>query len=184
MKSCIIVLSGLPGSGKSEAASYLAKQQIPVIRMGKVTDKLLRNEKSIGETKEREVRENLRQKFGQDIYAKLIIPEIKSKFIKNNIIVVDGLRNLEESQCFQDHFPCIKTIYIQVNKRIRYKRLKERPVRSLTEKQAAQRDNAELYSLGLINIKQNADYIIDNNGSIDSLQMQMDKILYLLGISL
>lgn len=177
MKSCVLILSGLPGSGKSEAAEYFSKKNFPVIRMGTLTDNLLQKGKHQGERQEKAIRENVRKQFGNDIYAKWAIEELNQLNKENNIIVVDGLRNTAELEYFNNHLPSIKLVYIETRQEIRYARLANRTIRPLTENEAQRRDVAELYILGLNEVKQRADYTIVNDQSIEKLHIQLEKII-------
>lgn len=174
MRSCVLVLSGLPGSGKSEAAKYFTKKNFPVIRMGTLTETLL--QKTKGEKKEREIRENLRKRFGNDVYAQWAVEQMKGRN-KDNIVIIDGLRSNQELEYFNSHLPCVKLIYIEAGEEIRYDRLVNRKMRPLTKNEAQRRDRAELYTLGLNDVKQKADYILVNDRSLEKLYMQLEKII-------
>ena len=66
----LLAFVGMPGSGKSEATSYFAKKNIPYVRFGDVTeDELLARNLSVNAQNEQHIREDLRKKFGMDVYA-------------------------------------------------------------------------------------------------------------------
>lgn len=95
--SRILVLTGLPGSGKSVASEIAVIMGIPVITMGDViraeTAKrgLEPNGDNIGE-----VAVDLRKEFGDDIVLRRLWPEIRNAINKHPLIIIDGMRSTPE----------------------------------------------------------------------------------------
>lgn len=176
----IIAFAGMPFSGKSEAVKIAKEQNIPVIRMGDMvweeTKKqgLELNDKNVGT-----IANNLRKEKGMDIWAKKTIQKIKK--IKNtNILVIDGVRNLEEVETFKrklgDDFLLVA---IQVSDELRHKRAmsrnREDDSKDLTK--IKERDNREI-SWGLNTVIASADIVISNNETIDKFIPKIKKLLY------
>ncbi len=107
----------MPGSGKSEAVSYIAQKGIPVVRFGDLTDQTLK-EKGLSVTPENEqtVRELLRKEGGMAIYAIKAQPRIEGLFRNNAIVAIDGLYSWEEYLYLKKIFPQIILIYIAADR--------------------------------------------------------------------
>ena len=168
----------MAGAGKSEACRYLAAKGFPVLRFGDETDRGLRLQGlSLKEENERKYRENLRQELGMAAYAIKIEPRINEALKNQQSIILDGLYSWEEYVYLQPKFPGLKLIVIYARPQVRYRRLAVRAVRQLTPRQARARDIAEIevsHKAGPIAI---ADYLVDNNGSLDQLHYQLDHLL-------
>lgn len=178
MKKLVLILVGLPGSGKTMASSFLKTKKIPIVRMGDVTDEALKRE-NLPKTPENErmVREALRRDKGEDIYAKKIAPQILSLLKTNSLVVVDGMRNKEEYKFFKKSLPEIKIVFIESSEKIRHQRLTGRKERSLTEEQAKKRDMSELSRLGLYTFRRSADYIIQNESTKLEFYKKLNEVL-------
>jgi len=110
-------------------------------------------------------------------YAIKIEPRINEALKNQQSIILDGLYSWEEYVYLQPKFPGLKLIVIYARPQVRYRRLAVRAVRQLTPRQARARDIAEIevsHKAGPIAI---ADYLVDNNGSLDQLHYQLDHLL-------
>jgi dephospho-CoA kinase len=174
----IIAFTGMPFSGKSEAVKIAKEQKIPVIRMGDMVweetkkQNLELNDKNVGT-----IANNMRKKYGMDIWAKKTIEKIKQ--IKNtNILVIDGVRNLEEVETLKkklgDDFLLVA---IQVSDKLRYKRAMNRNRKDDSKDLAKikERDNREI-SWGLDTVIASADMIISNEGSLEELHNKIKQV--------
>ena len=100
IQKCAIALVGMPGSGKSIMASILQDLGVPTINMGDVIREevikkgLQPNPKEIGK-----IMLSMREDFGMDVVAKRCIPKIRQ--ISEKVIVIDGIRNIEEVNFFK-----------------------------------------------------------------------------------
>ena len=97
----LIILVGMPGSGKTTAASYFRRSGVSVFRMGELTEKILKEEKRpLNENEEKELREKIRRIYGEDIYAKDVWKRITGMKRKTDIVVIDGMRTYSEYKYF------------------------------------------------------------------------------------
>jgi dephospho-CoA kinase len=174
----IIAFTGMPFSGKSEAVKIAKEQNIPVIRMGDMVweetkkQNLELNDKNVGT-----IANNMRKRYGMDIWAKKTIVKIKK--IKNtNILVIDGVRNLEEVETFKRKLGNdFLLIAIQVSDKLRYKRAMSRDRKDDSKDLAKikERDNREI-SWGLNTVIASADMIISNEGSLEELHNKIKQV--------
>tara|TARA_B100002052_G_C15882847_1_gene600207 strand:- start:691 stop:1308 length:618 start_codon:yes stop_codon:yes gene_type:complete len=95
--SKVLVLTGLPGSGKSVASEIAKSMNIPIIIMGNVIRRetaergLEPNSRNIGM-----VAMDLRKKFGDDVVLQRIWPIISEELEHNNLVLIDGMRSIAE----------------------------------------------------------------------------------------
>ncbi len=163
----------MPGAGKTTAIEMMMKYGASCVCMGDV----IRHE---AETRSlRKNRENLsrlmfelREKEGPMIVAKRCIEKIKAA--ESNLVIVDGLRGLEEVEYFQQFFPNFQVILVHAKARIRFQRLLKRG-RSDDPKDWQtfhQRDLNEL-SIGMGKVIALSDHILLNNGTLEELEQQI-----------
>jgi len=176
----IIAFVGLTGSGKSTAVDYLTEKGYPKVYYGGVIlDELKRRGLEATQENEQPVREELREKEGNDFIAKRIIAQIRDLIdAGQHRIVADGLYTWTEYKTLKHEFPGELTVVASVApKHLRKQRMANRPVRPLTSEQVDQRDWAEIENIekgGPIAI---ADYYIMNNKDLEHFQDQIDEIL-------
>ncbi len=178
MKTTVLILTGLPGCGKTTASDFFRKNKIPVFRMGDLTDQyLIRSGLPQTSDNEKKIRNDLRKLFGEDIYARETLELIGKNKVSKKIIVIEGMKSESELEYFKRKLREIYIIYIKSRKEIRYKRLSERKIRPFTKTQAALRDKEEIISYSLENLIKKADFIVDNNLKIKDLNYTLNSIL-------
>jgi dephospho-CoA kinase len=181
MQSVVLALVGFPGSGKTTVAEYFQMHGFFKVRMGDVTDNLLKEKNlSFSELSEKSMREEIREKFGNDIYAVLVLPGILSQFKNKKPVVIDGLRCFSELEYFRKHFSNLKIIYVDANDQVRFKRLKNRDIRPLKRSEIESRDLDENKYFDTAKLIKIADYKITNNNTKIGLTKKLDKILKIL----
>jgi dephospho-CoA kinase len=169
----------MAGSGKSVACDYFKTKGFPVLRFGDQTDLGLK-ETGLALTPENEqqYRENLRQELGMAAYAIKIEPRIQAALSSGTAcIILDGLYSWEEYLYLKEKLPQLKLLGIYTRPEIRRERLKNRPIRPLTEVEAKARDLAELNNLNKAEPIALADYLVVNQGSLADLHRELQKSL-------
>ncbi|OGG08034.1 hypothetical protein A3D05_00540 [Candidatus Gottesmanbacteria bacterium RIFCSPHIGHO2_02_FULL_40_24] len=178
MSKTVVILTGLPGTGKTIAGNFFVNKNIPVIRMGDITGSYLKKQKlQSTEENEYKIRRKLRGIYGLDVYARKNIRQIFSILKKNNLAVVEGMRSPEEYKYFKRYLSSIKIIFLESRKQIRIKRLIKRISRNLSEKDIKKRDDYEINDLKINSLKKTADFIIRNNDSKDKFFRQLHHII-------
>ena len=166
MNQKLLILAGLPGSGKSEAAKFFSKVGLTVIRMGDLTDEYLRRTKIVkNEENEARIRDYLRKKFGSTVYARFTAKSIRSLTTANTVII-EGARSLPEVAFLKRKKTNVKIIWLEAEKSVRYQRLKNRLVRPLSFQDAQKRDQWEKNTMDIEKIKDQADFVLDNNQTL------------------
>ena len=174
----LIAVVGMCGSGKSIATDILEKKGWTKIYFGVVTYKKMAEE-GIERTpdSERIFREKLREKYGPECYAKLLLPDIEEALEKGNV-VLDGLYSWYEYKFLIDKFKDrLKLVCIVADKNIRYDRISKRPERPFDREKAIERDLSEIENLYKGGPIAYADYYVFNNGSLDEYEKRLEEIL-------
>lgn len=174
----LIGFVGMPASGKSEASAVARILKIPVVNMGdEVREEAKRRglpptDENIGGTGTA-----LRRDEGMDAIAKRCVPKIRAQ--RNDVVVVDGTRNIEEVNYFKKHFgDDFKLIAINAPFELRFERVKKR-ARSddMTGIEELKRRDEREKSWGLEKAMDMSDITLNNTRSIEEFQEEIRKLL-------
>ena len=173
----IIGLTGMNGAGKTEAANYLKSRGFEFFSLSDIIREELKKEGKEA-TRENLIEEGneLRKKFGPSILADRV-----AKKIKRNAIV-DSIRNPEEIKRLREEKGFI-LLGIKAHIRLRYKRILPRKrvgegislkkFKELEDRERTSDKNAQQ----LDTCMKMADFIIENNGTIEELHLKISKLL-------
>jgi len=118
----LIIVTGMPGTGKEEFLNVAVEMKIPFIRMGDVVREYYskrtaqQSGMSVGEFAESE-----RKKYGYDIWAKRSLERTKG-----DIFLVDGCRSSDEVDQFRSLTDDVTVVSISSSPEARYARLVKR----------------------------------------------------------
>jgi len=173
----IIAIVGMAGSGKTTAAEFFKRRGAKVIRFGDITEEILRERgMEINEENERKIRESIRKEHGMDAYAKLNRDKIDAGLSAGLLVVIDGLYSWEEYLYLKEAYgDKLVVLHVFSSPSTRYSRLASRDVRPLTNKEAWQRDKAEIEKLNKAGPIAMADHTIVNEGTIDELYAMLES---------
>ena len=180
----VLVITGLPGAGKSEAVKVAAEMGIPVHRMGAlVKEEVLRRSFDVNRANMASVANSERKKHGPDIWARRTVQQINRQ---TTIEVIDGCRSLPEMECFRKELGTyMVVIAIHASPKTRWARISERgredDPKSFEE--LITRDRQEL-EWGLGSVISMADIMIVNEGVKGALRGVMRNILIDIGAQL
>ncbi len=175
----IIAFAGLPFSGKSEAVEIAKEMKIPVIRMGDAIWEETKNQglelsdKNVGK-----IANQMRKEHGMDIWARRTLENMRL-LDKEEIIVIDGVRNNEEIETFKQELNGdFIVVAIEASTKTRHRRAMNRGRQddSKDEQQIKERDQREI-GWGLNKVIDDADITIENEGSIDEFKEEINKLL-------
>ena len=171
-------MSGLPGAGKTTASEFFIAGAKPVIRMGEVTElQLIKKNLETGEANESSIRQGLREKYGDDIYAKKTFSKILKIKDTNALIIIEGIRSMAELRYFFTRLKKHILLYIDTDRELRHNRLKKRKKRPLKILEIALREKYEIDVLGVTKLKEHADYIVKNNSSKSNFFSRLENVL-------
>ncbi len=175
-----LLITGLPGSGKSVVSEVLREFNIPVFIMGEIVFK--ETEKRYGSINSENVArtaKEIRTELGDEAVAILTLKEIKEKLRGSDreIIAIEGLRSRMEYEYFKRNMGLIKLIVVVASQEVRYKRIIERgrkdKERSLFD--IFKRDLREI-SFGLTDLTPLADKVLFNEfKSLEKFRNEVKK---------
>jgi dephospho-CoA kinase len=176
----IIAIVGMSGSGKSVAVDYLTSKGYPKVYFGGM---ILREMEARGiaitPENEKAFREKIREEEGNDWVVRQVIKDVY-KLIEagQKRIVLDGVYSLTEYVALKKEFPG-ETFFVALvlPKKLRYKRVAERPERPFNHAEIMERDRSEIENLEKGGPIAAADYYILNDGTIEETNVKIDKIL-------
>ena len=157
----ILLVTGMPGSGKEEFLTVARKTGIPFLRMGDIVretyaaDDAASAGMSVGEFASSE-----REQHGKDIWAKRAIQRMYG-----NIFLVDGCRSMDEVISYRKLSDDVERLV---------KRARDDAPKSIGEFDA--RDSREL-SWGLGSVIALADRTIDNSSDLNDFRSRADAFL-------
>ena len=175
----VIGIAGNIGSGKGTIANYLVdKYKVQNLRYSSILqDILFRLHLSFNRKNLATLGEVLRDVYGKDILSKVLFKDIKKS--NGDIFVVEGIRKKEELDYFRKNEDFI-FLFIDVEIKIRHQRVSSRNEKtddcgkSFEEFMA---DHKRAADLDMDKLKGDADFIIDNNGTLDETMAQIDVIM-------
>jgi dephospho-CoA kinase len=119
----------------------------------------------------------LRENFGQDVLAKSIALDVEKD--DNEVVVVDGIRRFPDIEHLKKmhHF---KMVYIDAAIEIKYERLIKRGENTDDNSKSLEgfkRDHEAEAEIQIRGLRDISDYVVDNNGTLENLHAQIDKII-------
>jgi adenylate kinase len=173
----IIALVGMSGAGKSEAADFLKKKNLPIISFGTIGNKYV--EKHYGahtEENHKQMRRELRDKHGMAAMAVISRESILKEFLESPIVLVEGLYSWEEYLYLKENFTDINIYLVAIiaDKALRYERTEKREYRKGLG--GSERDLNEITLLNKAQPIAFADYYILNNSTKDILEEQLERV--------
>lgn len=169
----MILLAGMPGSGKEEFLNVARDYDYEVVRMGDVVRELADEEdvlmegNSVGRFAHSE-----RERFHFGIWAERTLSRISERRT-----VIDGVRSYEEVEIFKAELQeDLDIVAVHASPQTRFERLKEREREDSPEtwEDFIERDEREL-DWGLGKIIAMADKMLVNEGSLSSFQKKVEE---------
>ncbi|MBO3799840.1 MAG: AAA family ATPase [Candidatus Brockarchaeota archaeon] len=166
----LILIAGMPGSGKTTVAKIMSEKGLPVVSMGDAVREEAEARgigKSIIEMGRFMV--ELRRELGENAVAMLVDKKIEK--IESNVIIVDGVRSLKEVEYFKSKGYSVTKVGILSPAELRYRRLsnRNRPDDSKMLEELEKRDMVEI-SVGVGGVIALSDVYVLNEGSLEDLR--------------
>jgi dephospho-CoA kinase len=171
----LIMITGMPGSGKTTFSDYFKASGYEVIRMGDVLRELRKAEglessnSSVGN-----LAINIRQLEGEAIVAEKCLEKINVS--PEDQLIIEGVRSLAEVERFsEDHSTVL--VAVHASRKTRHQRLfyRGRDDDPVTIEEFTRRDLREL-DFGLGRVIALADYMVVNESPQDVFQSKFRKI--------
>lgn len=173
----LVIVTGMPGAGKSGVAQAFHDVGIPVIVMGDVIREETRKrgfEPNPENTKK--VMLELREKDGPGAVAMFCLDELKA--LDSDIVVIEGCRSIAEIDVFDDYADSVVTICVHAPPKERYARLRERNREDAPPSWEVfrERDVREI-SVGLGGVIALSDIMLVNDGSLSEFEEVSKKLV-------
>ena len=173
----VIGIVGLPGSGKSEAATVAHDLGIPVVTMGDVIREACRERGLDPEEHHGEVARTLREEDGPAAIADRSLPFIEDALMDADTVVIDGIRSDVEVDRFEAAFGDDFTLVsIEAPFDLRQDRIDVRGRDDPDAESLEARDRREL-GFGMGQAMAHADIVIDNTGSLAAFHDRIRTLL-------
>lgn len=177
----VLAIVGMPGSGKSEAATVAAEHGIPVVTMGDVIREVSR-ERGRGSTEEAlgEVATALREEAGPAAVADRSIPQIETHLENHDVVLVDGVRGIAEVERFEEAFDdSFQLVSIEAPFEIRLDRIRKRGRDPSADGRAdLQRRDSRERGYGMDEAMDHADVTVHNTGGLEEFRAFIRELLH------
>ena len=174
-----IAFTGMPGAGKTEAVNVAKEMGIEIISMGdEVREEARRRDLEINDENLGRIASEMREKYGMDIWARRCLKRIVEEMKGREILVIDGIRNIEEVETFKKSIKDFILVAIHASPSIRYERLMKRGREDDSSKleDLKKRERREM-AWGIGNVIAMADIVIINEGSKEEFRKKIREIL-------
>jgi len=186
MERTILIVTGLPGSGKSEVSEYIKSKGIPMFKTGDVIrEEVIKRGLELTPQNSEMIARKLREEEGMDVAARRVGKKIKT--MNDSLICVEGPRDMYEVD-YLSTLGRVILVVTQAPENTRFERMKarrgagkfapkSRDPRSF--KEFKWRDEHEL-ERGLQEVTTTDKYpriIIQNTGTKEELRKKVDEIL-------
>ena len=172
----VLGIVGMPGSGKAIARKVAEELGYGTVVMGDVIREEVRK-RGLKATPENLglVMIEIRRKFGPNVVAERSVEKIKR--LKQGVVVIDGIRSLEEVEFFRKIFPNLKLIAIHSSPKTRFKRLRMRGREDDPKSwdEFCERDKREL-KVGIGDAIATSDFMVVNEGTKESLRERLIEV--------
>ena len=177
----IVIVTGMPGSGKSRIVKEFERRGFPSVSMGDIVrEETIKRGLDLTKENVAKVSIRLRQELGQNAVAKLAVEKVRALLEKNPLVVIDGVRSLDEVGTFRGAFPGEEIVIIAVHTppRLRFERLRARGRHDdpQTWEDFEERDWKEL-RFGIGGVIAMADYMLINDGSKEEYDEKVEALV-------
>lgn len=179
-EATVIATVGLPGSGKSEAATVARELGVPVVTMGDVVREECRKRGLDPATDHGTVAKRLREEGGPAAIAEASLPAIESALEEAGTVLVDGVRSDAEVDRFETAFAeGFVLVSVEAPFETRARRLDLRGRDAGDEEggeSLAERDERER-AFGMGTAMDRADVTVDNDRSLELFHDRIRDLL-------
>lgn len=179
MKKNILGLAGEIASGKGTVARYILEKYKGSSHRFSTALRDVAKRMYLEENREnlQKISTIFRENFHDNILSEVIYHDVEND--NHNIVVIDGVRRMADIE-FLKKIPEFKLIYIDTDMKKRYERIIQRGENMDDNSKTFEefkKDHEREAELQIKDLKQRADFVIDNNGSFKELNFQIDSII-------
>jgi dephospho-CoA kinase len=169
-----ICITGMPYSGKSEAAAALRRKGFRIVEMSDSVRELMKKERVIAKSVD-EFAVGERRRSGKAVFAKLTAKRVTKPLSK---LVINGVRSVDEIRYLKRELdPKLLVVAITSPRELRYERfLKNKDASKYSYKEFLSHDRCNM-KLGIGKVITRADIVIANTGKIAELRSDVNKMI-------
>ncbi|MBJ23415.1 MAG: dephospho-CoA kinase [Euryarchaeota archaeon] len=175
MEAKVVAICGMPGSGKGELSRIANENGIPVLSMGDMIRAEAEN-RGLEETPGNIglVVVSLRGQFGEQILAERLLPSIENLSLASvPIILIEGIRGTAEADVFKNHWgDNFSLLGLISDEEIRWQRILLRGRGEDGDREDFATRNTRERKWGLAELIENSEYKIENNSTLDDLEIE------------
>jgi dephospho-CoA kinase len=179
MDKIVLGITGEIASGKGTVAKYLLE------KYGASSHRFSTMLRDVAQRMHlEESRENLqklstlfRENFSDDLLSKVIYHDVVTD--ENEIIIIDGVRRMPDIE-YLKKLPGFRLIYVDTAMEIRYERLLKRGENTDDSSKTLEEfkvDNEREAERRIKDLKMDASFVVDNNGSLEELYGKIDNVI-------
>jgi dephospho-CoA kinase len=173
----LVILTGMPGGGKSTVAEAFLTAGLPVIVMGDVIRKEVeRRGMDVNPKNNKLVMLELRKQDGRGAVAMHCVESLKNS--DSELVVIEGCRSLAEVDVFDDYAEEVCIVCVHSSPKARFSRLQQRGREDDPQDWATfrERDLREI-SVGLGAVIALSDIVVVNEGTLEDLQNESKTLV-------
>ena len=179
MSRIILGLTGEIASGKGTTAKYICEKHGGSSHRFSTMLRDIANRMYLEESREnlQKISTIFRENFFGDILSSVIAKDVEND--KHEVIAIDGVRRLADIE-YLKKLPGFKLVYIEADMKKRYERITARGENTDDTTKTFEdfkKDHEREAELQIKDLKNHADFVINNNGSLEDLYKQVDEII-------
>ena len=179
MAKLILGITGEMGGGKGTIAKHIMLEHKGSVHKFSTVLRDMLDRAHIEQTREniQTLSTIMRKSFGEDLLAKAMYHDTVSD--ECELVIIDGVRRMTDITYLKE-LPHFKLIYIEADMQNRYERIVKRGENPNDSKKSFtdfQRDHESESELQIKDLKNYANYIIENDGTYAELYKQVDDII-------
>ncbi len=174
----LVAVAGLSAAGKTTAVEHLESLGIGRVLYvgGLVIDAVREQGLAVTPTNERLVREELRARDGNDVFARRALASLPASG-QSETPLIDAICLREEAERYrQDLGHHLVILAIEATFEVRAARAAARTKKPLTRDDLAARDQLECNKFRLLEVMADADYRLDNNGDLAAFRSALGDL--------
>ena len=176
----IIIVTGLPGAGKTAVSSYIKELGIPTFQSGDITrEEMKKRGFEMNTFNSEKTARKMRLEFGME-YAVKLTWERYAGHLKDNIICIDGPRDLFELSFLKGKGK-VFLLVVKTLSKIRYDRIVQaggyKVPKDYKEFLWRSKKEAERGMNELIGTQEVKKFVIKNDGTFENVMRRVDEIL-------
>lgn len=179
MSKIILGFAGEISSGKGTAAKYLVEKYAGSTHRFSTMLRDVASRMYLEENREnlQKISTIFRQNFSEDILSKVIFHDTQND--EHEVVAVDGVRRYSDIEYLKT-LPEFKLVYVEASLEKRFERIVNRgenaddSSKTLEQLKKDQEQEAESQ---IRDLKNKADFVVNNDGTFDELYAQIDKII-------